>query len=354
MSEGKHSAVSPRMLRASILHAIRSMLIQAESATQAELSAALEVSFPTISKFLAELVATGEVRLAGTDASSGGRRAKRYAYNPEFRLGLALYLEQTESRYRVFNSFGQTKESRSLPGVLAHDPERLFSELDRILASFPGIRSLAVGVPGAVNQGTIIHIPEYVNYRDVDLQALLEARYGLPAVVENDMNAAVYGYFKQQGDVERSSLVYLYSGQNGAGAGIVIGGQVVRGSTFFSGEVAFVPLYNDRNFVQALGDKEATEQGRFGGEAAIDALSRLLATFTAVVNPHVVVMGKDEVDQPILDAVAERSSRYIPRRHLPELVASDWQRDYLDGLQQLGLEKMILAADGQHTPQEYP
>lgn len=349
MSEGNQSAVSPRMLRASILHAIRTMLIQAESATQAELSAALEVSFPTISKFLAELVATGEVRLAGTDASSGGRRAKRYAYDPEFRLGLALYLEQTESRYRVFNSFGQTKQQGTLPGMLADDPERLCAELAHLLAAFSTIRSLSIGVPGAVNQGKIILIPDYPRYQDVDLQGLLETRFGLPTVVENDMNAAVYGYYKQQDNPQRSSVVYMYCGHNGPGSGIIINGQVVRGSTFFSGEVSYLPQYNDRNLFESLQRADGEQDGKLGSEQQIDALSRLVAAYATIVNPHVLVMNRDEVDAPILAAVEERSSHYVAPQHLPELVASDWQRDYLDGLQQLGLERMILAADGQHT-----
>lgn len=352
MSEGKHSAVSPRMLRASILRAIRSMLIEAESATQAELSAALELSFPTISKFLAELVATGEVRLAGTDASSGGRRAKRYAYNPEFRLGLAIYLEQTESRYRVFNSFGHVKEQGTRPSLLADDPERLCAELAGLLAAFPTIGSLSIGVPGAVNQGEIILIPDYPRYRDVDLQGLLEARFGLPTVVENDMNAAVYGYYKQQDNPQRSSVIYVYCGHNGPGSGIIINGQVVRGSTFFSGEVSYLPQYNDRNFHEALQRNDGEMGGMLGSEQQIDALSRLIAAYATIVNPHVVVMSREEVDAPILAAIAERSSHYIARQHLPELAASDWPRDYLDGLQQLGLERMILAADGQHTPKK--
>ena len=36
----------------------------------------------------------GEVTLVGLDDSSGGRRAKRYAYNPEYMLGVAIFLEK--------------------------------------------------------------------------------------------------------------------------------------------------------------------------------------------------------------------------------------------------------------------
>lgn len=46
------------------------------------------------------------------------------------------------------------------------------------------------------------------------------------------MNAAVLGYHNNRGIKDKQSLIYLYSGQNGPGAGIMINGDVVRGSTF--------------------------------------------------------------------------------------------------------------------------
>ena len=80
----------------------------------------------------------------------------------------------------------------------------------------------------------------------------MENRFSIPVVIENDMNAAVLGYHDSKGNKKDKSLVYLYSGQNGPGAGIMINGDVVRGNTNFSGEVSFVPQYDDQNFGQAL------------------------------------------------------------------------------------------------------
>lgn len=64
------------------------------------------------------------------------------------------------------------------------------------------------------------------------MKSHLEEKFSIPVVIENDMNAAVLGYYKNTGNYDNSSLVYLYSGQNGPGAGIMINGDVVRGSTF--------------------------------------------------------------------------------------------------------------------------
>ena len=52
------------------------------------------ISFPTISKFLDQMESHGETTLGGLDKSSGGRKAKRYRYNPNYMLGLAIFLEK--------------------------------------------------------------------------------------------------------------------------------------------------------------------------------------------------------------------------------------------------------------------
>ena len=43
----------------------------------------------------------GEVTLLGLDESSGGRRANRYAFNPDYMLGLAVYYEKERSVYTI-------------------------------------------------------------------------------------------------------------------------------------------------------------------------------------------------------------------------------------------------------------
>jgi hypothetical protein len=155
------------------------------------------------------------------------------------------------------------------------------------------------------------------------------------------MNAAVLGYNKSRGIKNNQSLIYLYSGQNGPGAGIMINGDVVRGSTFFSGEVSFVPQYDNRNFLQALESRSGPKKATIREEYEIDAISRLVASFVAIINPHTIIFCNDEVNNLIIDKIAKGSSKYIPIEHLPEITMSDWKQDYLYGLRSLGLDLMI-------------
>ncbi|MUK88225.1 ROK family protein [Ornithinibacillus sp. L9] len=324
-----------------ILRDIRTTLLEIGSTTKVELSNKLKISFPTISKFLAQMEKEGEVISVGLDESSGGRRAKRYRYNPEYMLGLSIFLERSETNYTIFNCLGEIKDQGKFSGVLIDDGLHVLTNyIDKIITANPKISSMAIGVPGAVDGGRIFHIPGYEQFQNIDLKGYFEEHFSIPVAVENDMNAAVFGYYTNR-KMKVQSLVYLYSGQNGPGAGIMLNGDVVRGSTFFSGEVQFIPQYNNRNFQQALNKENGSKKKMISKEYEIDAISRLIASFVAIINPHVFIFCEDEVDETIIDKIQAVSSKYIPSEHLPEFEMSDWKQDYLFGLQTLCLDVMI-------------
>jgi hypothetical protein len=333
---------TPKSIRTEILRGIRKSLLELGSATKVELSDKLGISFPTISKFLSQMEAEGELFSAGLDDSSGGRRAKRYTYNPEYRLGLAIFLEGTETNYIVFNCLGEVKDFGKTSSVLMDEDIKLLTNyVEAIKEEYPKISAVSIGVPGSVDNGRIFYIPGYEHLQNFDLKTYLENLFSIPVVIENDMNAAVLGYYDSKGFGKDKSLVYLYSGQNGPGAGIMVNGVVVRGSTNFSGEVSFIPQYDDRNFGQALDNGNGTKKAFIYEENEIDAISRLVASFVSIINPHTIIFCDDEVNQFIIDHIVKRSSEYIPAEHLPEIIMSDWKQDYLVGLQSLGLELMI-------------
>jgi hypothetical protein len=335
---------TPKSMGKVILREIRTTLLELGSATKVELRDKLKISFPTISKFLAQMEQDGEIILVGLDDSSGGRRAKRYTYNPEHMLGLAIFLERTETNYAIFNCVGEVKEQGRVPSVLIEDGLNLLTtSIERLMTAYPKINSIAIGVPGSVDNGKIFYIPGYDQFKNIDVKGFYEDHLSIPVVVENDMNAAVLGYHHNRGIKADQSLVYLYSGQNGPGAGFMINGDVVRGSTFFAGEVSFVPQYNDRNFGQALGKGTGSQKVPICEDDQIDAISRLVASFTAIINPHSIIFCNDEVVESGLEKIAKVSTKYIPAEHLPDLKISDWKQDYLYGLQRLGLELMLNA-----------
>src|SRR5690606_13167729 len=123
----------------------------------------------------------------------------------------------------------------------------------------------------------------------------------------------------RQGNQHNKSLVYLYFGQNGPGAGLLINGDVVRGSTFFAGEVAFVPQYNDLNFQRAFERGIEYKTISINETDQIDAISRLIASFVAIINPHEIMFVRNEIEEGVLDKIArseEHTSELQSRENL--------------------------------------
>jgi predicted NBD/HSP70 family sugar kinase len=115
----------------------------------------------------------------------------------------------------------------------------------RQLADAAGIEpseftSIGVGIPGAVDaeRGTVTHARN-LGVQLLELGTLLEANLGAAVRVENDVNAAALGAFHQVGLAETDSLAYLNLG-TGLAAGLVLGGQLWRGSRGAAGEIGHI------------------------------------------------------------------------------------------------------------------
>ncbi|MGF9914456.1 ROK family protein [Paenibacillus ehimensis] len=333
--------VQPKMMGEMIRRQIRAVLYRDSVSTTAELVQRTGISFPTISKTLDEMNDQGEVLLTGLGVSSGGRRPKQYRLNADHMAGLAVGLEKDYSCYVLLNYVGEVIGREKLPGVLHDGPERLTEQIETFVKRYPHLRALTLGVPGAVNNGRVFHIPDYEKFKNFDFKSFYEERLSLRVQAENDMNATVLGYHDRSGGDQNRSLVYLYLGQNGPGAGIMVNGDVVRGSSFFSGEVSFLPIYDSRNFFQAVQDLSSAQNGKDRRAKLIDAMSRLVAVFTATLNPHTVIFCSTDMTESDLTDVRNGCASYVPPDNLPSLIVRDWEEDYFHGLNQLTIRTML-------------
>src|SRR2546425_9175213 len=109
------------------------------------------------------------------------------------------------------------------------------------------LAAIGVGVPGAVDPRLgrvgepVPHVPELAGRA---LAAELTERFGLPAFVDNDVNALALGEWMFGAGRGAGSLVVLAPGTS-FGAGIVLDGRVVRGAAGFGGELGHAPVKFD-------------------------------------------------------------------------------------------------------------
>ncbi|WP_343673018.1 ROK family protein [Chitinophaga sp.] len=99
------------------------------------------------------------------------------------------------------------------------------------------IRGIGVGAPnGNFYTGNIEYAPNLRWKGVVPLSKLLEAKFGVPAVLTNDANAAALGEFMYGAARSMKDFIVITLG-TGVGSGIVANGQLIYGHDGFAGEL---------------------------------------------------------------------------------------------------------------------
>jgi predicted NBD/HSP70 family sugar kinase len=110
-----------------------------------------------------------------------------------------------------------------------------------------GIEGLGVAVPGMVDQrtGRVLNAPA-LGWRDVDLRNPLAVATGLPVEIENSGRACTLALlWLDRGESARLQNFVYVGVSDGVGVGVVVNGELLRGSDHIAGEFAHVPLNLD-------------------------------------------------------------------------------------------------------------
>ena len=110
-----------------------------------------------------------------------------------------------------------------------------------------GVEGVGVAVPGMVDQNTgrILNAPA-LGWRDVDLRKPLAVATGLPVEIENSGRACTLALLWLEREESARPQNFVYVGvSDGVGVGIVVNGELLRGSDHIAGEFAHVPLNLD-------------------------------------------------------------------------------------------------------------
>jgi glucokinase len=198
------------------------------------------------------------------------------------------------------------------------------------------ISAVSVAVPGTVNfaEGVVVKAPNVPCLDGFRLSAALRSELQLPAIVENDANAAAVGEMWQGAGRRYSHLVCVTLG-TGVGGGIILDGKLWRGVDGSAGEIGHIgvdpfagvpctcgsrgclevyasataivrmtretqPRYPTSilHKVDTLTSERIYEAGLQGDELALEVLRRMgvylgigLASLVNLLNPEIIVIG---------------------------------------------------------------
>ncbi len=353
------STAPPRPTQASgggagaILQLVRS----GQAATRADLAAMTGLARSTVAQRVDALLARGLLVSRGDSPSTGGRPATLLAFNDGAGVVLCGDLGATHSRVAVTDLGGTVLAQTRHEIAIAEGPEVVLGWLeatfdgllDEVGRGHDAVRGVGVGLPGPVEfaTGRPVSPPIMPGWDRYPVGDRLATRYGVPALVDNDVNIMAVGEHWSTWRHE-AFLLFVKMG-TGIGSGIVAGGHVHRGADGAAGDIGHIHVPDHDDIVCRCGNRGCLEAFAGGGamaarlrEAGLDthtsldvvdrvraghpvatqlireagrAVGGVLATCVNMLNPAVIVIGGDlaRTDEPLLAGVRE----VVYRRSLP-------------------------------------
>lgn len=305
---------------------VRKALKAEGEATKQQIAKMTGLSAVTVGTILHQLLNKAEVIEGDFCASGGGRPAQRFKYNGNYAYVLTIFpyesAGQTVIRSAVVNLVGKTVYEQQ-DQVEQVDLSCFESIIDAVIASYPAIRAIGFGLPAAEFDGKII-VSDYKALIGVSIDDYFKKRYGIPVIMENDVNSAVVGYCERKQVRKDTAVVYLYFPDRfPPGAGIYINGKLFKGRRNFAGEVGSIPLgipWGENSFMSST-------------EKVEKAIVQLVIAICAVLNPDCVVLYGNFISQEDGRRIAELSSTELPKSAVPEIIVSEnFTLDYLMGM----------------------
>ncbi|MEU4199417.1 ROK family transcriptional regulator [Streptomyces sp. NPDC045470] len=344
------------------------LLVAQGPLTRTQIGELTGLSKPTASQLLGRLEAAGLVRTTGNVTGRPGPNAQLYEVAPDAAYVAALAVDQGGITAAVADVTGRVlgEERVGTDAVGEGAPSRtarlVAAAVDGALAKAglerERLHGAVIGTPGALDPqtGVLRYAPHLPGWQSRTLREELAGVLGVPILIENDVNLAAVAEQHDGAAQDVDDFVLVWADE-GVGAAIVLGGQLLRGATGGAGEIGYMPLPDaplardgDRSaarpdagggFQRLVGAPSVVELAREYGvrdartveEALADdgvraevarRLTTGLAAVVAVVDPRLVVLSGEVAQaggEPLRELVeGEFTGLALPR---PELRLSN-------------------------------
>ena len=246
------------------------------SSTITELSKELNLSIPTVTKFIGEMSEDGFINEYGKLETSGGRHPILYGLNPESGYFIGVDMNRFSLDIGMINFKGDlifhkgsipydlentTQAFDTLCDIVTEQIAELNIDHDKIL-------NICVDISGRVNPESGYSYSIF-NFSEQPLSEALTNRIGYPVCIDNDTRALTYGEYIK-GCVNGEKDVIFVNVSWGLAIGIIIDGKIYCGKSGFAGEFGHIPAF-DNEILCHCGKKGCLET-----EASGRALHRIL------------------------------------------------------------------------------
>ncbi|MEU5160026.1 ROK family transcriptional regulator [Streptomyces sp. NPDC020875] len=244
--------------------------------SRAQLGDLVDLSRSKLAVEVDRLLETGLVVADGLAASRGGRRSHNIRLAPELRF-LGVDIGATSVDVAVTNAELEVLGHLNHPMDVREGPVAVFEQVLAMAAKLKatglaeGFDGAGIGVPGPVRypEGVPVAPPIMPGWDGFPVREALSQDLGCPVMVDNDVNLMAMG--EQHAGVARSVGDFLcVKIGTGIGCGIVVGGEVYRGTTGSAGDIGHIQV-DPYGRACACGNKGCLEAHFSGAALARDA-----------------------------------------------------------------------------------
>lgn len=165
---------------------------------------------------------------------------------------IAIDIGGTRIKFGIADDSGNIYESSEIDTEAHKGAEELIEKVYRIIdillkKEFYNIKGIGISTAGQVNSetGEIIFATNAIpGWTGVKLKNIVEEKYHLPCIVENDVNAAALGELWMGAGKGVSNFICLTIG-TGIGGAIIINNNIFTGRSYSAGEFGHINLYPD-------------------------------------------------------------------------------------------------------------
>ncbi|MEA3328641.1 MAG: ROK family transcriptional regulator [Candidatus Omnitrophota bacterium] len=217
--------------------------------TKTDISQLTGINIVTVSNYVNKYLDQGLVRGRGLDSSTGGRKPELVELNSDFAFAVGLDLGPLNVPAADMTAILTNLSGRVIVKLKRSRPKE---DIDRLLDKSTGliselIKNSAVGREKIKGAG--ISIPAVALSSYPAIKSRIEQEFGMPVFIDNDANLSAFGEKMIGLTPEVKNIVYLHSETS---CGIIINGEIYRGTSGSTGELAFrEQLSNGNGFIKA-------------------------------------------------------------------------------------------------------
>ena len=280
------------------------------SSTITDLAKELDLSVPTVTKFISEMCEEGYINDYGKLETSGGRHPSIYGLNPESGYFIGVDIKKFSINIGLINFKGDLLELNMNTPYEFENTQEALEELCSMIKAFINkievnadkIMNICINISGRVNPESGYSFSMF-NFSERPLAEVLTEKISFPVCIDNDTRAMTYGEY-MKGCVTGEKNIIFVNISWGLGIGIIIDGKIYTGKSGFSGEFGHVNAF-DNEIICHCGKKGCLETEASGSAFQRIFLERIKNGETSILSKKLKEKNKPLTLDDLIEAACK-------------------------------------------------